>query len=929
MKEASLINDVAQLCTDMQKSFDPNEFFKRLMKIYGTANSSIERCLDENANFNVAKKEQIPGTLRPDLAIPRRVYVRFLERDEDVREAVDAIKESSEFKNSKAKLEFIICASQHLMSVYDAVADDTDSFDLSELPSHFSTLLPLTGSYERAFGDEGKDADVRACKKITRLLDDLIACNKLDPGKDGSLHEIHDFIRRVLFCLFAEDTGIFEQDQFSKACSKLIDKQGTNAKQFFLDLFEALDTPPQQRSLMGRPLSKEILDFPYVNGGLFKDAVYVPSFNLATRNQLLDCGRLKWHEISPAIFGAMFQSALDPKLRRELGAHYTSEENILKIVNPLFMDNLNAEFDEICAKPAQTTKDLKKLRDDLFDFQTKLSSLKFLDPACGCGNFLIIAYRELRRLENRVIEKLFEYGFYSDEFLNIADVIKVRIDQFYGIEIEDWPSEIAHLSMWLMQHMMNKETAKKFGRAVPSIPLKSSATIVCANALTADWNEVLKAPECSYILGNPPFGGTTNTTSEQKEWLRLVYPPKTKIGRVDYVSAWFVKSSDYMAGNKNIEAGLVATNSICQGAQVELLWDLLLKRGIKINFAYPTFTWKNAAGKSAAVMCVIVGFSYVNHVDKYLLTMRDGVVNKTKVMALSPYLLPVNLKNVVKSRSNSINASKNLQFGNMPVDGGNLILDKNERDKIIEQYPEAKKFIKFFVGSDEIINGKFRYCLWLKEEDRGEWEKIPPIVKHVEACRKFRESSVKTGDAYKYRGKPWSFREQKNPKSTVVIPRVSSERRFYVPMNFVDERTIVNDSCFMLPDTTAYEFGILVSRMHMCWMRLTSGRLKSDYRYARDLTYNTFVWPEVTEEQSKAIGLQTWELLKMRAQKMNNMSLAELYNPETMPDDLKEAHAKLDEAVERLYRDKPFESDEERTMFMLSLYEKAVADEEK
>lgn len=742
MKEASLINDVAQLCTDMQKNFDPDEFFKRLMKIYGTANSSIERCLDENGNFNVAQKEQAPHTLRTDLAIPRRAYVRFLERDEDVRDAVDAIKESPEFKNPKAKLEFIICLSPNLMSVYDAVADDTDSFELSELPSHFSTLLPLTGSYERSFGAEGKDADVRACQKITRLLDDLIACNKLDMSQDGSLHEIHDFIRRVLFCMFAEDTGIFEQDQFSKACSKLIDKQGNNARQFFLDLFEALDTPPQQRSLMGRPLSKEILDFSYVNGGLFKDAVYVPSFNLATRNQLLDCGRLKWHEISPAIFGAMFQSALDPKLRRELGAHYTSEENILKIVNPLFMDRLNQEFNEICAKPAQTTKDLKKLRDDLFDFQTKLGSLKFLDPACGCGNFLIIAYRELRRLENRVIEKLFEYGFYSDEFLNIADVIKVKIDQFYGIEIEDWPSEIAHLSMWLMQHMMNQETAKKFGRTVPSIPLKSSATIVCTNALTSDWNEVIQASECSYILGNPPFGGTTFTSPEQKEWLRSVYPPKAKVGLVDFVTAWFVKASDYMAGNKNIEAGLVATNSICQGVQVGILWDLLLKRGIKINFAYPTFPWKNAAGKSAAVMCVIVGFSYVNHVDKYLLTMHDGTIQKTKVMALSPYLLPINLKTVVKARSKSINATLNLLRGNQPTDGGNLILDKVERDNIIEQYSEAESVIKCFKGSDEIINGTTRYCLWLPDEEAyNKVSHIDAIKRKVEACRQFRLKS--------------------------------------------------------------------------------------------------------------------------------------------------------------------------------------------
>ena len=922
MKEASIISSLTELTHAMQQQWDCETFFSTFMHIFDTAKSSIDRALRNDRSINIASEEVGPQMMRADVAIPNRAYFRFLKNDEDVRDSIEVIKASKEFNHPKAKLQYIVCVSPRQLSVYDAVIDDTDSFPLSSLPEQYSIFLPLTGNFQRVKVKEGTEADVKACTRLTRLLDDLIRYNKIE---DDRVHYVHEFVRRILFCLFAEDTGIFEQNQFTNAFALLTDKQGSNAADFFSDLFAVLNCPEDKRDRIGRPLAKELLAFPYVNGGLFAEQIFIPDFNLSTRDQLLNCGALKWHEISLAIFGAMFQNALDPKLRREMGAHYTSEENILRVINPLFMDELNAEFERIKALPHQTTKAHQERRRQLIALQEKIASLKFLDPACGCGNFLIIAYRELRRLENRILDELF-----TDGFLLLADAIKVNINQFYGIEIEDWPAEIAHLSMWLMQHMMNQETASKFGIAVPSIPLKSSATICCQNALTTDWNTVIKAEDCDYIMGNPPFGGTTFTTAKQKAWLRDVYPPKAKIERVDYVSAWFVKAADYMQSHKTIQAAFVATNSICQGGQVGILWDLLLKKGIKIQFAYRSFPWENATTNAATVTCVIVGFSYYDKSFKELFFIdKDKHLFAKHVINISPYLIDSNSSIIVKDKNYAINAPLNLRFGNMPRDDGNLILLPDESDKLQKLYPEIKQFIKYYIGSDELINGTWRACLWFKsEEEYLQVNHIPEISQRIERCKSFRLKSTKK-DTVKCAAVPWRFAEAStgNPSSAIVIPAVSSERRYYVPMDFINDQTIINNSCFILPDATIYEFGILTSRMHMCWMRLVAGRLKSDYRYSRDLVYNTFVWPDVTEDQHSQISDLAKEVILIREDHYPQC-LAELYNPETMPSDLLKAHQELDRAVERLYRDKTFEDDDERTSFMLNLYAEAIASEE-
>lgn len=928
--EGSIIKSLSELVEQMQQQWDSDQFFSLFMKTFGTASSSIKGALSNNRAKNVASQdfdEQV--MLRPDLAIPNRVYFRFVKSDEMVRDQLQVVQQLPEFKNSKAKLQFAVCCSPNLMSVYDVYEDDVESFALEQLPSRYSMFLPLTGDYQRFQQSSETQADVKACLKLTRLLDDLIKCNKID---GDHTHEMYGFIRRVLFCLFAEDTDIFAENQFSKAFSELVDKNGINTQQFFKDLFKVLNCPENQRANLANTMAKELLEFPYVNGGLFHEdgEPFVPQFNLSTRMQLRECGRVKWNEISPAIFGAMFQNALDPKIRREMGAHYTSEENILKVINPLFMDDLRAEFEKLKnMEPDARAKDsvdgvIKSRRDLLISFQEKLASLKFLDPACGCGNFLIIAYRELRRLENHVIAEIFDD---NNRFLQVGDVIKVSVDQFYGIEIEDWPAEIAHLSMWLMMHVMNQETADKFGMNIPTLPLKTTATIVCANALTTDWSTVLPASECSYILGNPPFAGNNTTTKEQKEWLKNVFPPKYSVSTVDFCSAWFVKAAAYMQNNKAVQAAFVATNSICQGSQVGVLWSLLLEKGIVINFAYKSFVWENAANNAAAVICIIVGFAYKARA-KRLLCHTEG--DKTVVVTvdnISPYLLPMRNNTIVREQSKALSAQVNLCYGNKAADGGNLILSAEEGQDLLRNLATAP-FVKRFMGSSELINDVCRYCLFLKDEDREVWSLELAIMQHVEATKSFREQQVKTGDAYKLRDRPWSFRDQLNPTEALVIPRASSERRTYVPMKVVDESVIVSDSAFMLPNATHYDFGILTSRIHMSWMRLTSGRIKEDYRYSKKLTFNTFIWPEVTDEQRDQITKLAEEILVIRGGTYFDKTLAELYDPDKMPDDLRVAHAALDEAVERLYRERPFRDDEERVSFMLELYTQAVAQQQ-
>ena len=929
-----LINDLSQ---KMQTKWEPDVFFSELMRMYGTANDSIKMALKNELGYNVACKDVNDSMARPDLAISLRAYFRFLKDDADVVHAMDDVRALKEVTGPKHKFQYLICCGPETIAMFDAIEHDNIVIGYKDLPGFYSFMLPMLEG-RRTKIVSSKEADRKACLKLTRLLDTLAQRNNIS---DENMQQLNSFMVRILFCFFAEDTGVFgmgDDNVFSNAFNKLVDREGSNAKQFFEDIFNVFNTKEHEREHLENKVANEIFEFPYVNGGLFAEPSFIPDFDVVTRNQFIDCGKLSWSEISPAVFGSMFQGAMSEEERRNMGAHYTSEENILKVIKPLFLDDLYAEFEELKKKAeplklgAATAKRADSsrrknfaVRKMFYDFLEEVGKLKFLDPACGCGNFLLVTYKELRTLENAVFDYINE-GAFTDSFINI--------NQFYGIEIEDWPVEIAHVSMWLMQHLMNQQANARFGSNISSIPLKSTATIVRANALTTDWNDILPASECSYIIGNPPYGGTTFTTDEQKQWLKDVYPPKYKLGYADYVTAWFVKASEYMLLNKNVHAAFVSTNSICQGEQVNTLWGLLLDKGIHINFAYKPFQWSNNAADKAAVFCVIVGFSFKRTQSPNLIThdSKTNLLAAEKCICISPYLTDCRAPTIVKSRNNALQRDINLAFGNKSADGGRLILTYEDGQKLLNDHPNLKPFLKRFIGSSELMKSEFRYCLWLEEDYRDRWSTIPEITSHVEDCRLWRYAQVKTGAAYKVKDKPWRFCQLasiSNPERALVVPRVSSERRKYVPIGFVKKDTIVGDSAFLLPNATYYDFGVLTSLMHNVWIRFTSGRLKSDIRYSRDMTFNTFVWPDVSDEQRDEIDKLAKEILLTRVDFETQFTLGEMYNPENMPDELKDVHNRLDAAVERAYREEPFNDDEERLSFLLDLYSKAIAAEEK
>lgn len=951
-KEQEISKQVYDLVQSLKEKWVPEVFFRGLMTIYGTAERSVDLALAYDKALSVASQETDETMERPDLAIKQRAYFRFLKNDEDVAQAVDAVRALPEVQDKKNKIQFIICCSSKSIDLYDLVENDGLFLSLEDLPDNYTFLTPLKDGRHAAI-KSSQEADKRACLKLTKLLETLARHNSIQPE---DMQKLNSFMVRMLFCFFAEDTGIFSakaENMFTNAFDRIVDRNGTNAKIFFSELFTILNTKPEDREQYKHKFPAEIMAFPYVNGGLFKDEGFIPDFDLATRNQFTDCGRLEWHEISPAIFGSMFQGAMKKEDRRSLGAHYTSEENILKIVKPLFLDKLYEEFERLKKEDVALLKvidsiptlkyprknhvpgysgflsqeaidlDLKR-KQRYKDFLARIGRMKFLDPACGCGNFLLVTYKELRLLENEVLNYI-NAGAFTDSCISIS--------QFYGIEIEDWPAEIAHVSMWLMQHLMNQETNSRFGRNIQSIPLKTSATIVTANALTTDWNDVLPAEQCSCVFGNPAYGGANRLSHQQKEWLKNTYPPKYKVGFVDFVTAWFMKSADFMSRNLKIQTAFVAPNSICQGEQVGTLWGLLLAENFKINFAYTSFPWTNDATDKAGVTCVIVGFSKIDNKNKrlYFYSPKTKQTTVQNCIDISPYLTTSKIPFIIKRISKPISCNLNLTFGNMPNDGGNLLFDYQEGRKFLEKHPEAVPFVKKFIGSSELMKSDFRYCLWLTEDRKDEWSKIPAVMDHVNKCGEWRANQIKTGAAYKFRNIPWRFGQLANPSNpdkALVIPAVTSENRFYVPMDFIDSDTIASNLVFILPNASLYDFGILTSRMHMCWMRLTSGMMRNaGYRYSRDMTFNTFIWPHASEEQKQEITKLAQQIRLIRAGLSADMSLGEMYNPDTMPSELKAAHEALDLAVEKAYRDEPFESDDERLAYLLDLYSDAVAKE--
>jgi hypothetical protein len=796
---------------------------------------------------------------------------------------------------------YILVSDFFIFRLYDTEEQTTHEFTLPEFVNHVN-LFGFISGYQKKVYKEQDPANIKAAELMGKLHDRLE-----EIGYTG--HPLEVYLVRILFCLFAEDTTIFNKQQFQDYIEQRSSEDGSDLAAKLQELFQVLNTPQENRF---KNLDEQLADFPYVNGKLFEEILPTASFDSNMRQALLNCCYIDWSKISPAIFGSMFQSVMNPKERRNLGAHYTSETNILKLIKPLFLDELWKEFDASAGSAP-------KLR----EFHKKLSTLKFLDPACGCGNFLVITYRELRLLEFEVLKALNKSG---QTFLDVSQILRINVDQFSGIEYEEFPARIAEVAMWLIDHQMNMLVSSEFGKYFVRLPLKKAANIVHADALETDWEKVVSKNELSFIIGNPPFIGSKIMKQNQRDQIVKQFDNADGSGVLDYVTGWYIKAAKYIQDTK-IKVAFVSTNSIVQGEQTSILWGRMLnKYNIKIHFAHRTFKWSNEAKGNAAVYCVIVGFANFDTPNKSIFEYEDikGEAHELKAKNINPYLVDAKDLLINKSSNPICNVPK-MSFGNMPLDGGHLLLSDEEKNEIILKEPKIEKFIKPLISAYEFLNGEKRWCLWLVDAEPSEIKQSTEIMKRVELVKKFRLDSV-APSTQKFAATPTLFRDRNQPETYILIPSTTSENRKYIPMGFFGKDDIANNSCHTVPNGNLFHFGILMSAMHMAWVKHICGRLKSDYRYSKDIVYNNYPWPEnPNDKQVKAIETAAQKVLDARTE-FPNSSLSDLYDPLTMPPALIKAHNELDKAVDLVYRPQAFTSEANRMVFLFELYEKYTAD---
>ena len=823
---------------------------------------------------------------------------------------------------------------------------DHPEFRLDQLKDK-ARLFGFIAGYQAQIIKPQNPVNAKAAAQMGKLHDALKAS-----GYGG--HALEVLLVRLLFCLFADDTGIFQPAQsFRDWLENDTKPDGSDTGRALSELFDVLNLPEHARQATQR---ENFASFPYVNGNLFAETHRPPAFDAKTRELLLDACVLDWTNISLAIFGALFQSIMSGEDRRKLGAHYTSEENILKLIKPLFLDELRAEFEKI-----------KNNANRLAEFHKRLRTLTFFDPACGCGNFLVIAYRELRLLELDILRAVNSGP--GSRFLDIHTSISVNVDQFYGIEIEEFPAQITQVAMWLTDHQMNRMVSDEFGAYYARIPLVSTAHIRHGNALRTDWNDVLPAERCSYLLGNPPFVGKSNQSPEQKADVEPIFAPLKGGGVLDLVAAWYVKAAAYLrsvrpersegsdstsgsnpsayaSGRTEVKCAFVSTNSITQGEQVGVLWGHLLAQGIKIHFAHRTFRWSNEASGKAAVHCVIVGFGLQDSATKIIYEYDDvnGEPHAAQVGAINPYLVEAPVLTLA-ARTHPIAAIPAATFGSKPTDGGHLLLSHDEMKSLRIAEPAAGDFIRTYMSAEDFLHNTKRYCLWLKGCSPALLSKMPEVLARVERVRTFRRASTKAATR-ENAAFPTVFAEDRQPESDyLAIPKTSSERRQFVPIGFLDQSVVVASELFTIQRASPFHFGVLSSTMHNAWIRYVCGRLKSDYRYSAGIVYNNFPWPDLAvaapsaaeenptptrdDKLRAAIETAAQSVLDARAAHPES-SLADLYDPVTMPPDLVKAHQKLDSAVDAAYyaahaadgAKKTWRNDAERVAFLFTLYQK-------
>lgn len=796
---------------------------------------------------------------------------------------------------------YVVVSDFARIRLYDLDEDKEHEFELRELHKNVR-LFGFIAGYETRFFGEQDPVNIAAAEKLGKLHDQLKAV-----GYDG--HPLEVFLVRLLFCMFAEDNSIFERQQFRELIELRSAEDGSDLAPLLANLFQVLNTPPEKRL---RNLDEQLAAFAYINGKLFSESLPLASFDKKMRETLLDCVSLNWSRISPAIFGALFQSIMDKKARRNLGAHYTSEGNILKALQPLFLDALRVEFERV-----------KRDKKRLLAFHEKLGRIRILDPACGCGNFLVIAYRELRLLELDVLREMFKAS--TTGMLDVSSIMFVDVDQFYGIEIEEFPAQIAQVALWMTDHQMNLKVSEEFGKYFARLPLKKAPSIVHGNALAIDWRSLVAPSDLSYIVGNPPFIGKQLQSAQQKAELAAVFKGVRGAGVLDYVSAWYGKALGMLEENQQIGVALVSTNSITQGEQVGVLWPYLLSCGIHINFAHRTFQWSSEARGKAAVHCVIVGFSMASSADKVIFDYETpkSLPLAIKAKNINPYL--VDADNIVlEKRRSPICHVPEICFGSMANDEGHLLLSDEDKAALLADEPAAKKWIRPFMQVDELLYGKTRWCLWLKGIPPGELKAMPAVAARVHAVKKYRESSDRetTRELASY---PQLFGEIRQPDTDYfIVPRHTGEDRLVIPVAKFPPNVICGDANLLIADPSLYVFGIIQSLMHMAWVRSVCGRLESRYRYSAGIVYNNFPWPEPTDKQRTNIEHAAQGVLDARAL-FKTSSLADLYDPDTTPPELTKAHQVLNRAVDSAYGKLTFTSEAERVAYLFELYRKITA----
>jgi len=900
---------------------EAQDFIRDLCKIFGISHRrfvSFERRVKKLGN----KAGRIDGF------IPSLLLIEMKSAGEDLDKAYNqATAYFHGLKEEELPLCVLVSDFQNLHLYNLETHAEPLKIKLAQLPQHIEHFQFLAG-YEQIAVQKDEAINKEAAEKMGALHDAMKAT-----GYDGK--NLETYLVRLLFCLFADDTGLFgENGQFLNYIHNYTKANGSDLHCALTQLFDTLnrvndDYLKKHPNYKGKKRLQNIpehLDkFSYINGSLFEGILPEYYFEESSRKKLLECAQLNWGEISPAIFGTLFQAIMHDEgdtsvknnKRREFGAHYTSEQNILKLINPLFMDDLRAEFEKIA-----TLKQPKVKEEKLTAFHKKISELNFFDPACGCGNFLIIAYRELRLLELEVIKA--RWGDSQILQLDVSTLILCDVDKFHGIDIDESAVQIATLALWLVDHQMNLKVLQ-LGHYYSRIPLVKKANIVKANALQIAWEDIIQPEQCSFMMGNPPFVGHQWRTTQQMQDMDAVWGNQGRFGRLDYVTCWYKKAADYIKKKPTISVAFVSTNSICQGEQVGILWRYLLEKGIKIYFAHRTFRWSNEGRGVAAVHCVVVGFGLQEPSSYRLFDYGDNIQGNPiehKATRINPYL--VDAPNVIlPSRTHTPQGLPQLIKGSQPTDGGYLILTEEDKNQLVAVEPHAEKWLRPYIGGEELINGTVRWCLWLKNISPAELRTMPHVLARIENVRQWRLTSA-TESVQNAANLPTLFTQDRQPETDyLAVPRVSSENRRYIPIEFFSKENIISDSCLCVSDATVYHFGILCSSFHNAWMRAICGRLESRYRYSSAI-YNNFPWVTPTKTQIKAIEIKAQAILEARAE-YKDSTLADLYNPLTMPPNLVKAHNALDKAVDAAYGYKGEKDDASRVAYLFELYQKLTA----